>query len=319
MLDVAKIVTRSASGKFDNVTFFDRTEDAVVATQAAIPGAIGFPGDFLAVALMDDGEEDNIVDDPAPLASPPDAEDSAATRARQRLADSRRRFIKCFPFDVMNFDLEEFFFKPNDPIPGRMVRTLGKMFDWQKRQGTDSAGKNLTVDSFSLMFTTRVGPPNLGEDYLGAIQQALENNVGSDPAVKDAFAARVGHIDIARLRTEDFDAFFKLGLPKIFAAILRLHGWIVEEKEGIRVYSFTRGEGGGKYEMLHLIMHARREPPHVPGTVDAASAAAYTATMARLFREGNVEVGAEVIEASQGELRANLDEIFARRRKYRGS
>jgi len=32
-----------------------------------------------------------------------------------------------------------------------------------------------------------------------------------------------------------------------------------------------------------------------------------------------VEVGAEVIEASQGELRANLDEIFARRRKYRGS
>src|SRR5207247_1230863 len=107
MLDVARVVTRSASGKFDNVTFFDRNNEDVVATQAAIPGATGFPGDFLTVALLVDEEEDNVVDDPAPLAAPPDAEDTAATRAEQRLVDSRRRFIKCFPFDVMNFDLEE--------------------------------------------------------------------------------------------------------------------------------------------------------------------------------------------------------------------
>jgi hypothetical protein len=319
MLDVTRIVTRSSSGKFDNVTFFERTPEAVLATQAAIPGAIGFAGDFLTITLLKDDAEEDVVDDPDPLIAPETATDSAATRTRQRLIESRRQFIKCFPFDVMNFDLEEFFFKPNDPIPGRMVSTLQKVFEWQKRPGTDAGGRPIEISSFSLMFTTRVGPPNLSAAYLDAIQAALETNVGANTNVRDAFAGQVGHVDPGRLRTEDFDAFFKLGLPKIMAALLKDHGWIVDDDRGIRVYAFTRGEGEAKYEMLHLIMHAQRQPPRVPGAVDPVVETAYSRVVERLFREGTEEVTPAVVEGHRGDLEASLAQIFARRRKYRGA
>src|SRR4030042_5736292 len=69
-LDVAKVIKPSENGWFDVVCFFDRNEEYVVETQKRIPGAVGFPGNFTKIALLHDLEEENVVDELAPLLSP---------------------------------------------------------------------------------------------------------------------------------------------------------------------------------------------------------------------------------------------------------
>ncbi|MEJ0041969.1 MAG: hypothetical protein WDM81_07040 [Rhizomicrobium sp.] len=57
LLDREKVIRRSKNKEFDTVYFFDRDEDAIVETRKRIPGAIGFPGDFVKVILdTPDGE-----------------------------------------------------------------------------------------------------------------------------------------------------------------------------------------------------------------------------------------------------------------------
>lgn len=316
MLDVARVVTRSATGRFDTVVFFDRTDEAVAQTQDIIPGSIGFPGDFLATVLRHDDDEDEVVDNVDPLSVEIEAPETVETRGLQRVVAIRRAFIKCFPFDVMNFDLEEFFFRPADPIPGRMVKALERVFEWQKRAGADGAGKQVTIDEFSLMFTTRVGPPNLGEEYLQELEQTLGSNIAQDADVRAAFIERVGHEDVSRLRNDDFDEFLKLGLPKILAAVLHKTGWSIDSDHGIRAYRFVRQGEGPQYEMLHFAMQVRRHPASMPGREVREVQAAYKATVAKVFRDGVIDVNNDVVEAHKIVLEDSLKKIFSRRRKY---
>src|SRR5437870_8596447 len=54
MLDVAKVIRRSKDGRFDTVFFFTRKDESVIETRKNIPGATGFPGDFVEVVLLND-------------------------------------------------------------------------------------------------------------------------------------------------------------------------------------------------------------------------------------------------------------------------
>ncbi len=51
MLDVAKVVKLSSTSKFDTVAFFGRDDESIVETVKRIPGAVGFPGNFVDVVL----------------------------------------------------------------------------------------------------------------------------------------------------------------------------------------------------------------------------------------------------------------------------
>jgi hypothetical protein len=51
MLDLAGVIRRSRTGRFDSVCFFDRTEEVVASTLLRIPGANGFHGDFVKTVL----------------------------------------------------------------------------------------------------------------------------------------------------------------------------------------------------------------------------------------------------------------------------
>src|SRR6266851_4521137 len=63
MLDVADIIARSTTGRFDTVYFFDKTADLVAQTKRRIPGSIGFAGNFVETVLDPFGSPD-------PLATP---------------------------------------------------------------------------------------------------------------------------------------------------------------------------------------------------------------------------------------------------------
>src|SRR5882757_4362207 len=111
MLEMARVLRKSSEKRLDTVFFFDRSPELVDSTEKRIPGANGFPGDFVTIVLADDPGGD---DADAALESPTTARDTHDTRAYQLLLNTRRLFVASFPFDVVNLDLEGFFFKPSD-------------------------------------------------------------------------------------------------------------------------------------------------------------------------------------------------------------
>ncbi len=105
MLDVEKVI-RPSNDRFDTVCFFDVNEEYVNETQKSIPGAIGFPGDFVEIVCADDPEEGNLIDDLAALSSATDAEDTLATEKQQACLAKRRKFMLQFPFDISTVRLK---------------------------------------------------------------------------------------------------------------------------------------------------------------------------------------------------------------------
>src|SRR5882672_4383755 len=160
MLDVAKVVSRSPSDRFDTVYFFDKGEASVVETRKRIPGAVGFPGNFTEVVLVDESE-DALVEAASPLDAPEDQQDEAVVHQSQQIRDQKLNFIRSFPFDVVNLDLEQFLFKPKEEFPGKLLRAMRKMFHWQRRPLMHEGRNRGSIDGFSLMFTTRIGPPDI--------------------------------------------------------------------------------------------------------------------------------------------------------------
>ena len=228
MLDVANIIRPSNDGRFDTVAFFDRNQEFVYETQKRIPGANGFPGDFTSVVLLHYPDEETIIDGEDPLSSPTDSLDEALTRKQQLLLAQRHSFIRLFPFDVINLDLEEFLFKPRDPMPGRVINALRKIFAWQRRQFTTQQSAAIQqVDAFTLMFTTQIGPPNISEDYLNELRNCLDRNLRSDESLIGALTDRTEIDNIIALQERDFDNFFKLSTPKMLAATLMSEDWHV--------------------------------------------------------------------------------------------
>jgi hypothetical protein len=315
MLEIAKVIRRSAEGRFDTVYFFDMTHDLVDSTTKRIPGAIGFPGEFASVVLADDpgeGDPDKVLEPPS------NEEDTVETRKRQLLLHTHRNFIRSFPFDVMNLDLEGFFFRAMDPLPGRFVNAMRKVFTWQRNPLRGPKGEpKETLDGFSLMFTTQIGPSNLAQDYLEMLRGYLKGNIDGHPALSDQLETRTGYRDLGTLEAEHFEIFFKLAAPKLMASILDEQDWYVDSSEGIRIYEFERSWKDGVYKMLHLVMHVgRKHPPsqnRAPGQQTQDARDAYIAVVEKLFAEEAVKISETVI--NQVELQASLDEIKARRRK----
>ncbi len=314
MLDVAKVIRRSSTDKFDTVVFFDRTPEAVSETQKNIPGAIGFPGDFTGVVLLEDPDEENVGNDD-PLRTNVGEQDTAQTRGKQVVRSQRRMFVQQFPFDVVNLDLEEFLLKPNDPIPGRVVNSLRKILQWQRNP---VIGSNRSLDAFALMFTTQIGPPNLGDDYLTMLEGYLRRNLEDDPALAVVLMQRTGVDDPGILRTRDFSEFFRLAMPKIIACIALEEDWFIDPDHGITIYEFERPSESGPYRMLHLVMDVKRQTPpragRPPGERAVNVEEAYRTVVRGIFENAQIAVSDETIDPDT--LREDLDKIFARRRKY---
>jgi hypothetical protein len=323
MLDVAKVVRRSESGRFDTVVFFDATEERVLATRARIPGAIGFHGDFVdTVNMSDPGESEAFDADPpdeeASLAPQTAALDVRATREHQLALANRHSFIQQFPFDVVNLDLEEFLFRPSDPYPGKLLNALRKVFEWQRRPLRRAGRNSVPIGGFTLMFTTQIGPANLPEAYLQRLEDRVQTNLIRFQGLSDLLSARTEFTTVQNLRSQDFELFFKIAMPKMIAATLWEQDWFVESDEGITIYEFERDSSTGPYKMLHLAMHVRRKSPPIhqrgPGDEPTEAVAEYERAIRDLFARPETRIDLSGIDPVT--LRNSLNKIFSRRRQY---
>lgn len=341
MLDVAGVVTRSKKGGFDTVTFFDKDPESVFKALQVIRGAVAIPGKFTSVVLTDDVDEESAfpyygetlqeqdelyeaaieeeIDANAPLAPTEHLRAVQRTHSRQVRIEMRRKFIERFPFDVINLDLTDFLFKPNDPIPGKVINSLREIWDWQK---LPIRATNETIDEFSLLFTTQIGPPNLNDEYLDILTHYLEENLARDETLRNLLTKRAGTQEVAVLKNENFSDFFKLAVPKALASTLMEKDWFVDCNTGIRIYEFTRDSKEGQYSMLHLVMDIKRQNPpmerRAPHTTPQEVDLSYRRTVRRIFEEDVEFISAETVKPHEEELQQSLQLIRARRRKYRG-
>jgi hypothetical protein len=318
MLDVERIIRKSSANKFDTVVFFDRSPESVLETQKRIPGAIGFPGDFVNVVLATDAEEALEIDDATPLNPPEHQLDKAEVRRAQLQKAQRVAFLECFPFDVINLDLEEFLFKPRDPLPGKVINAFRKLLEWQKKPLQRPRGGARPLTGFSLMFTTQIGPPNIGDQFLDMLQGYLRENLQHDVQLEPVLRVRAGTNDLTVLRGENFDLFFKLAMPKVLAAALMEADWYIDPVSGIRVFQFQRESVDGPYQMLHLVIDVLRQTPpreqRAPGASDQQALDAYTTTIRTLFQTPEIVIALPIPD--QDALIESLRVIRARRRLY---
>ena len=116
------MITLSEQDTFDTVYFFDKSNLDVIETQKRIPGAVGFAGSFVETVLADDIVVTNAGGSATKrlagaLSSATTDKDTTITRKLQRRKDETNKFRESFPFDIVNLDLEEFLFKPSEPMP----------------------------------------------------------------------------------------------------------------------------------------------------------------------------------------------------------
>jgi hypothetical protein len=310
MLDVANVLTRSTTDRFDTVYFFDRTPDLVAQTQLRIPGSIGFVGSFVETVLA-------AIEGGNPLDAPATEQDTVAVRKSQTLRATKQDFVASFPFDVLNLDLQDYIFRAKDTIPGDVMRALRRVCEWQRNPLATKHGPEY-LDGFTLLFTTRIGPAELHNDYAAMLLQRLELNVHADDQLTALLNARNG-LTVAQLQGEDFDAFFELSVPKVIVAILMEEDWYVEPQPGILAFRFTRNTDGDPYTIVHFAMDVRRQVPprdqRAPGTGAAPDAVtAYRDVVRALFQTPAVVVTDATAAAAP--LTPSLDQIRARRRKY---
>jgi hypothetical protein len=317
MLDVARIIKKN-DGKFDNVVFFDRTDDLIVETQRRIPGAIGFPGAFVPIVVDEDPVGDAEVEARVALDANTNEEDEQPVRERQRKLDIRRTFRGYFPFDVINLDLEEFLFKQRDPFPGQVVKAMKRIFEWQRQALLLPKEKLEHLKGFTLMFTTQIGPPAMHADYLRMLRALLETNVAREPELLDLLEGRAGLRDLGRLETDRFDLFFKLAVPKVIASILLDEDWFIDPTNGVSIFEFDRESKDGPYKLLHMVMDVNRQHParddRTPNTQPAEVTTAYHSVVRKIFEVPERVVTREEIDVETVER--SLNAIRQRRRVY---
>jgi hypothetical protein len=292
------------------VYFFDRTPELVAQTQLRIPGSIGFVGSFVETVLTP-------IAGGNPLEAPATEEDIAPVRRKQTLEATKQDFVGSFPFDVLNLDLQDYIFKAKDTIPGDVIRALRCVCEWQRQPLAAKHGPEY-LEGFTLLFTTRVGPAELHEDYAAMLLKRLESNVEADGTLAELLKGRNG-LEVEQLQNEDFDAFFELAVPKVIASVLLEEDWYAERDPGIVAFRFVRNTEAEPYTIVHFAMSVRRQEPtrdqRAPGTGPAAVAVAdYQEVVRQLFQTPATLVTDEVAKAA--ELKPSLEDIKGRRRKY---
>jgi len=325
MLDVHNILNPTDRG-FETVVFFDKDKESVIETQTRIPGSVGFVGDFVKLVTSLDGDDgpdiERVIEGQSEgdfLASPEAEQDTAQVRREARDREQLRQFYERFPFDVINLDLEEYVFKPSEELPGKLIKAFRRILMWQQRAVKISEHNLKLLDGFSLMFTTKIGPGNLPEDYLHRLQTSLHDNLQRDNGLNAILEGRAGTADVAALRQTNFELFFKLAIPKLLAQTLMSHDWFIDPEKGITIYEFERPFEGGSYKMLHIVLDIKRHDPpkhlRLDGERSAIAAEAYQAVIRRLFANAEIIVSDDRLD--KVELTASLDAIVARGEKYR--
>jgi hypothetical protein len=284
------VIRKSSNDEFDTVFFFDKSKEAVIETQKRIPGANGFPGDFVEIVLQAaDGDAE------LGLHILTDARDTREVRQKQMRKAQLGALIESFPYDVVNLDVEQYLFHPKERLPGVLTNAMRRMLEWQRREGIGPNGKPFTLDEFTLMFTTQVGPTGLPDEYMSYLREhCLVNNLAAHQELNNPFLKKSNGKNPTQFFQDDFDGAFKLAVPKGLSELALEQDWFIDDARGIKVYQFDRPFAGGTYRMLHMAMAVKRQAPpreqRAPGQQAAAALGAHKNTIIKIFDEDVVAV-----------------------------
>jgi hypothetical protein len=315
MLDVAKVIQMSQSEKFDTVVFFDKDSAAVNETLKRIPGSIGFNGTFTDIVLLDPHAPVPALADN--LASTTNDADDVQTRTMQRNKQQHADFIQQFPFDIINLDLEEFLFKDKDPTPGKVINSIRKIFEWQRRPIHLKGHPKERLDNFSFMFTTQVGPEQLADDHRTTLVNCLTDNLAELADLAGLLETKTGVSTAEQLLEEDFELFFKIAIPKVVAKLGLSEDWYSDPATDVTVFEFTRDAARGPYKMLHLVMDFVKPVPdrdHRVGGIPIEAQNAYGNAVRQIVSSDVIVVTPQTVD--EAALRQSLNRIFLRRKKY---
>jgi hypothetical protein len=207
-------------------------------------------------------------------------------------------------------------------LPGNLTNALRKIFAWQKREGVDANGKKFTIDEFTLMFTTQIGPSNLPNEYIQYLRDTcLQQNLNKFEELSPAFLKKSSGKALAQFFQDDFAEAFKLAVPKSLIELALENDWHIDGQHGIEVYQFTRDSKDGPYQMLHMAMTVRRQKPareqRGPGEKTPEKAETeHRKAIQQLFESEVVVVESVVTGALATELQTDLQELFHHREKY---
>ena len=316
LLDRERVIRRSINDEFDTVFFFDRDREAIIETQKRIPGANGFPGDFAQIVMQAD-----LGDEELELQILANERDTREVRQKQMQRAQLGDFIDSFPFDVVNLDVEQYLYRPKEQLPGILTNAIRKIFTWQKREGIGSNRKSFTVNEFTLMFTTQVGPPGLPDSYISYLRDdCIGTNLANFAELNAPFMEKSRGRSPAEFFADDFDGAFKLAVPKSLTELALEQDWYIDDHKGIQVFQFDRSFTSGTYRMLHMAMAVKRQQPpeerRAPGQKVPAALGSHKNTIVKLFDADVISVETVVQGAMEAELRADLQNLFNYRERY---
>ncbi len=312
VLNRDRIVPYRSSKGFSTVAFFELDPDAMRDASQLLWGANPFEADFLDVM---DFPDDPILwmEDVDELSSNRNIEPGATEFREQQLKSARRRFLRLFPFDIINLDLCGHVFRANDPLPGKVIQAIRKVLACQCRSLIEDNVNHGELPGFTLMFTTEVGPMNLGETHTEALSTILESNMEGNDELRQAFIAKTQCQTASDLLQLDRLRFLALGTCKLIARELLNSDWYFDPDE-LLVFELVRPATASKpaYKMLHLVGQVVRQSPIQSArieTVTAAAVDAYEQVVRQLFEGEPVRVSPEDIESRREVLEADLKAI----------
>ena len=292
LLQVENLLPAASDSGFESVSFFDRNGRDPMRAASALHGASPFSTEFLPTVLAVETLPVGI------------EQDSSEGQHHKNLLQKQAMLLQRFPFDVVNFDLEEVLFQDGEMPPGRLLEGLVRMFKWQyEKLKSDDPG-------FSLMLTVRrPDAESILEDARRLLRDTLQSNLDKFPSLSAAMLETTGAPDVAALEGAQWHRLFELSMPKLVLQALHETGWTIDSASGIRSFHRFRQRDGVTEDLYHIVADVC---PREAG--DEPHAVQYGALMEQFFRAVPTRVTEASVTAQVRTSFANVQTKLAQNR-----
>ncbi len=294
MLERANILRRDPKTQRLKGVYFCEAETPEFLKIASLIGSSdsGFMEKFEDFVLFEDDRDTRGITEYDPTLAVPDL---ANVRRKINCKRMCQQFLDLHPFDVINLDLYGNLFPPRGEVCSRMMNTIEKTFEMQKRSSTVDGHQ---IDGFTLFLTVYISKDDFHEDVVEQLRETAQANLAHDE-LKEAFEDRFDHGDSDQLMEEDFPTFFSIILPKVIAGLAKNHGWFGRHK---KIYLYARENDKQKYHMMSSVVHYEKLPykQTLPGPKrEAQYQRIYIPEIVSIFQEMPEDVDATIEDGGE--------------------
>ncbi len=205
-----------------------------------------------------------------------------------------------FGYDVVNLDFTWVPFQDKEsPLEGT-CGAIRRLLEAQRANGI----------SFDLFLTFRGSREGTDQESIARVAELLQRNLESGRGI-DQFNARIGHLELLRLLSDDYVTFLAVGLPKLLMGDALEIGFNFSR---VRVYSYPRGEQKNPYHMVKFVFGLEISDDIKPRFAAVPDQVAnYDASVQKIFANPVVDVG-NIVESNPGlrdELQKDVNNLKA--------